>query len=613
MAQVWASQIFARLLIREEGVKEMFGITGGHTMPFEDWFCFEGGKIYHMRHEQGAAYAADAYARSARRVGVCYGTAGPGMYNMTPGIAQAYWCKSPVVAFLGQHPVVSDERSGLQEGYAEKVYASITKWTRRVVDPYNMAFFIKKAFMDAIAYPPRPVAIEFPLDKLNWEPIDSALPQWGFTPNWYDGKNPASGGDPEEVAKVADFILSSEKPLIVAGEGVWWAEAGPELRELAEYAKIPVNTRRIARGAVPEDHPLHVGSGYRGRFLRGADLIIVIGLRLGYLERFAFMNPEAKVVQINESLSEIIPHTKTHALVIGNPKIVLKQILDMLKASGKEISERKEWIAMIEQGRADHKAKVTNLVDEVKDNVPTHPQVLGKVIADFVNEVIPEATIIYDSYTGTNYLTDKLSPKFYGLILDSGEQAGVGHEFPMAIGAQVARPGKPVLSYVGDGGIGVGGMDMETAARYKLPVVYVMYNDGKWIAGLEKFCYGKGWRALGPQNPHGRDNDTGVRYRYDKMAEIFGCHTEYVTKPSEIRPALERAFNSGKTAFVNIETDPDVYVSMFTKAIDWGPMWWHIPPDLWEKEGWGYLSEVYKQLHGGQEYPTTERDWEWGK
>jgi len=598
MTKVWASQIISRILRKEEGVEYMFGVHGGHTMPFDDWFMMDGGKYIHMRHEQGGVYAADAYARITGRPAVAGGTSGPGMANMLSAIGQAYTAKSPVVCLFGQHPTLGDDRWTLQEAYGARMAEPLTKAAYRVTNPNMIGFYVKKAFRVADEYPKGPVVVEIPLDVLNWTPVEFGL-QAGYTPDWREGPNPLYQGDPKLVEQCVDMLLEAERPVLVVGEGIHWSGAAAELREFIELTRIPVHTRRIARGAIPEDHELHIEGGYRGRFLKNADVTVVIGLRMGYLENYGHWNEDTKFIQINEARSEICFEHKSDLEIIGNHKLVLRQMIDYVKQNGKPAKERKEWLGQIAEGRKEWRAKQQAEVEKVYHDTPIHPHSIGAELGSYLNEVIPEATIVFDSYTGTNYMTDKLVSRFSGRIIDSVEWGGVGHGIGMAIGAQLARPGKPVLAYIGDGGMGIGGFDIETAARYDLPIVYVLYNNGVWIAGEKNFAYGPDWKTLGPQNKHGRNNDKGERYRYDKMFAEMGCHTEHVTKIDQLKGALDRSFNSGRTSLINVETSPDVWVKMFSRP-DWACMFWHIPKDRWQglQHGWDTINGAHKSYFG---------------
>lgn len=604
--EVWPAQMMVKVL-KEEGITCSFGVHGGHTMPLDDWFCMEGGKYYHMRHEQAGVYAADAYARCTRRPGLAFGTSGPGVANMVPAIGQAYTSRSPVICFFGQHPLLGDRRWTLQEGYGVELVRSITKSAERIVDPNMASFYLKRAIRTAMTYPQGPVAVEIPLDVLNWRPVESTM-QFGYTPDWLKREEPLIAGQPDLIEELVDMLLKAERPVLVVGEGIHWAKAENALKEFVELTQIPVHTRRIARGAVSEEHPLHIGGGFRGRFLKGADLIVVIGLRMGYLEGYGAWNDTAKFVQINESPDEICFERPTDLMIIGNCKLVLEQMLKCAKNNSSVVKRREAWLQMIDEGRSQFNKKVEQKVQNALGEVPIHPDAIGNEMAEFINEAVPDATIIFDSYTGTNYFTDKLTARYSGQIIDAGEWAGVGHGMGFAVGAQAARPGKPVISYIGDGGMGIGGFDIETCARYDLPVVFVLYNDGVWIAGEKKFAYGENWKTLGPQNSHGRDNDKGERYRYDKMFAEFGCHVEHVRETSQIKSALDRSFNSGKTSVVNVETSPDVHVSMFYRP-DWACMFWHIPKDSWygDPEAYKLMNDTFKNFHG-RDLPSVPRN-----
>ena len=552
-------------VLKEEGVKYLFGIAGGHVFPLITGIVGQGIRMIHMRHEQTGVYAADAYARSARDVGVCFGTAGPGMTNMLSGVTQAFICRSPVLCLFGQHLTSEDRREPIQEAYGTEITRSITKWSARVVDQRMLSFLTKKAMREIRIYPPGPVALEIPLNILARR--DKAASQRIFTPN---SKFPsldamAAAGNPAAVEKVVDMILSAERPVIVAGDGVHWADASKELQEFVKLLQVPVLTRRIARGAVPETDPLAFSSRMRDGVLRNADLAVAIGLRLGYLEGYGrWARKLPKFVQINESDGEIKNEVPTDVAIVGNPKIVLQQMIEIIQKNPEKIKVKSEWVRSVQEIKAESQEKSKKEAEGLRKNCPIHPAYLAQEIVDFLDD---SATIVYDAFTGTYYLTDRIRSSFSGKILDAGEHAGVGHGIGMGIGAQLARPGKQVFVMMGDGGMGIGGMDVETAVRCKLPVVFLVNNNSTWMAG----CFDTYFRSY-----LGEDNNWNITpgVRYDKMFEATGCHGENVEKPEEIRPALERAFNSGKPAVVNVMVDPCVMhrgmmLNMDQPAIGW--------------------------------------------
>ena len=289
-------------VFKEEGVEYIFGVIGGHIFMENVGIGMAGIKMVHCRHEQAGGYAADGYARASGKVGVCFGTAGPGMTNQISAIAQAYFSKVPMVAYYGQHGTYEDGRGALQESRADQILNSITKWTRRIISPKTIAYFTKKAMRDAMTYPQGPVVIELPRDIVSARTTISQ--QLGYVPNAYEEPAP-SQGNPAAVEKAVRALLAAERPVIAGGEEIRWSNASDELIEFVELTQIPVITRRVARGAVPEDHPLAFSGRARGRILRAADVACTIGLNLGFLEGYGAWAAKAKLIQITSSRYDI--------------------------------------------------------------------------------------------------------------------------------------------------------------------------------------------------------------------------------------------------------------------------------------------------------------------
>ncbi|MDP2953137.1 MAG: thiamine pyrophosphate-dependent enzyme, partial [Chloroflexota bacterium] len=296
----------------------------------------------------------------------------------------------------------------------------------------------------------------------------------------------------------------------------------------------------------------------------------------------------AQRIMVHEDVMDAWNPLPCRLEIIGNPKQVLKQMLDCVRSLIKRPPKRTAWLEHLERVKATFDKGMNESIEEVRDWKPVHAFVLGKEIVDFLD---PSATIILDSFTGSAHLTDKIKAKFPGQVLDSGECGGVGHGIGMGIGAQLARPGKQVFVMMGDGGMGIGGMDIETALRYKLPVVYLVYNNSTWMGGCEE-KYFEGLVDTWAMLPD---------LRYDKMFEVIGCHGELVTEHQQIRPALERAFNSGKPAVVNVLCDSRVcnpthltklYLSIISRVTDMSKL----PEVKRELIMKGYIPEVQEKL-----------------
>ncbi len=562
MAEVSGGEIVGKIL-EEEGTEFIAGVHGGHIMPFLSAAGRRGVKMLHLRHEQTGPYIADGWARATGRPGVCFGTAGPGMLNMVSGLNHAFLCRSPVVAITGQHATFQDGRAPFQEAYAEDVCRSFTKWSKRVVDARSISYFVQKAFRDATTYPPGPVVVEIASNLLGRRMEEDA--QEGYVPKDRCPELGMTGTDPALVEKMARLLLEAERPVVIGGGGIYWAGASEELKELVTLLNAAVITRRMGRGAVPEDHPLAFCAGHRRPILNRADVIAVFGLRMSMLEHFGqppTYRHEAKYILVSESAEDLEARLPTEVRVLANPKQVLKQMIECVKDLVKEPPRRDEWIGEVAGVKAAHMKGQRELVEGVRRASPINPHFLAQEVVDFLDD---SATIILDSYAMSRFTTDKIQASFAGQVMDAGTNGGVGHSVGMAIGAQLGRPGRQVLSLLGDGGMGIAGFDIETAARYKIPAVYLLFNNSGWLnpEAMRRALPFEGYSC-------GMLPDM----RYDKIFQEQGCHGEYVTEPEQIRPALERAFNSGKTSVINVIPDTTIEPTQIQSrdaAVAWDP------------------------------------------
>lgn len=475
-----------------------------------------------------------------------------GITDSVTGINQAWLGESPVIALFGMHHWDGSRRGVLQEAYPSRILDTMTKWSVEIDDGNLIPLHLHRAFRDCMAYPAGPVALSFtmgglgPLVRGERNLLGDINPEEVAAPS-------ATQADPAAVRKAVQALKDARKPVIVAGDGVYWSGAGSELQELGELLQVPIHLRRMARGAMNERHPLVFGGPYRSQVWKDADLVIVMGLRLGWLEWYGLppaWPAQARRIVVNESATDGWSPLPTDQLIVGNPRLVLRQMIDEARAmvSGNN-DGREAWLEHLAECRQAFELGLE--VDEkgYEDRQPMHPWVLAREIAAFLD---PGATVVLDSFLGSAYLSSRLKASFPGQILDSGEAGNFGHGVGMGIGAQLARPGKQVLALMGDAGMGVAGGDIETALRYNLPVVYLVCNADSWFAGVDQWFEGQvdSWKML-----------PGIRY--DMMYEALGCHAEQVTSPGQVVPALYRAFNSGKTSVVNVAVDSKVVPPWF--------------------------------------------------
>jgi acetolactate synthase-1/2/3 large subunit len=276
--------------------------------------------------------------------------------------------------------------------------------------------------------------------------------------------------------------------------------------------------------------------------------MLVMGHQLNSLENFGqppTYGSNTQYIQVGEADVEFSPLLPAKVSIWGNPKKVLKQMIDCVHSLRQDPPQRTEWLAQVVQARETYRRGQREEAEAVRQAHPINPRFLGQQIVDFLDD---SATVIYDSFTLVAFVTDRLEAKFAGQVLDASTYGGVGHSIGMGIGAQLARPGKQVISIIGDAGIGVAGFDIETAARYNIPVVFVVFNNSGWMSTHYQ-------KIICPtMDSWGMLPDI----RYDKIFAEMGCHTELVTEAEQIRPALERAFNSGKPAVINAIPDATV-------------------------------------------------------
>jgi acetolactate synthase-1/2/3 large subunit len=537
MATIDSGELVVRTLA-DQGVKYVFCVNGGHIFPILAHLRSHGIQLIHMRHEQATSYAADGWARATGEVGVCLVTAGCGLTNAVTGLAVAGLTGSSVVCISGQHPTTEDSIGSFQEAYGAEICGTFSKWTKRVLDHRTIATDLRQAIREATMTPQGVSVLEIPQNVLYRSDEESA--QRG-------GAHPVAGdalrsqGDPRSVERAAELLARAERPLLVAGDGVFWSGAAEELRELAELTNTPVYARRAGQGSVQEDHPLAVRGAFKKPFTGRADVVISIGFRFWSGEHFGeppTWSADATYVQIDPTPDRIGRHVKADVAIVGDPKLVLRQLIDAAKAMS--VTSRDAWMAELAEARSNFEQMVSARADEHAQDVPIHPD---RLMRDLVSTIDDDATVVVDSFTLSGYVSHHFKSRYAGQLLDAGPLAPVGHGVGMAIGAQLARPGKQVVCVSGDGGIGIGGFDMETAARYELPVCTVLWNNSSWGPSFASMPLLKG-----RTDPF--DMLEGIRY--DRVFAELGCHGEHVETPDDFAPALERALASGKPSVVNV-------------------------------------------------------------
>ena len=531
MTTVNGSQILARALRRLE-VDTMFYLMGGPMLAAESACIEEGIRSIDVRHEQAAAMMAHAYGRLLNRLGVCMAASGPGTTNLVTGVANAWSDCAPLVAIGGSSPIGQLGRDAFQEMDQVGVFKPITKWAERVYDPKRIPELLGTAVRVALGGRPGPVYLDLPGDVL-YKEVDESEVVYPDAEPILARRRPA--GDPEQVAAAVKLLERAERPVLISGSGVLWSDASEELRRWVELAGIPFFTTPQGRGVIPDDHELSFLSA-RATAFREADVLMVVGTRLNYIvghlapPRF---RADARLIQIDVEPSEIGHNRPADVGILGDARTVLGQLLEAAEGRldrGRYAAWREHLAGVEESKRQEVEARMGS------DAVPIHPLRLCKEVRDFLDR---DAILVVDGQEILNYGRQSIPTFVPGHRLNSGPFGTMGVGLPFGLGAMAAKPDKQVLVLHGDGSFGLNAMELDTAVRWKLPVVTVISNNGGWTADPDR-------------NKPGRDLGNT---RCDRMAQALGCHAEHVEDPAEIRPALERAFAAGIPAVVNVVTD----------------------------------------------------------
>ena len=534
-------------MLKRQGVEVVFTLSGGHIAAIYDGCIRRGIRVVDTRHEQVAVHAAEGWAKVTRTPGVALLTAGPGVTDGVTGIANAYLAGSPVVVFGGAAPVSHWDQGALQELPMVDVLRPITKWARTVVETRRLADYTAAAFREATAGRPGPVFLECPMDVLN-----NIIPtEQASLPAASERTAARPQGDPALVQRAAALLDRAERPVIFAGTAVWWDDAADTLRSLAERLQVPVFLNGAGRGSLPPDHPLYFSLARRTA-LGGADLILLVGTKLDFRLNYGqppLIPADTKIIWLDTLAQDIGVNRAADVGIPGNTSAVLAQLTAAVSAA---TSNHEPWLTAVRDAEA--KAREAEDVLMRSDAVPIHPLRLCRDLRDALDR---DAYVIGDGGDIVSFGARVLNAWEPGHWLDAGPMGTLGAGTGFAIATKLARPDKQVAVLFGDGAFGLNGMDFESMVRHNLPVVGVIGNDGQWA------------QIKHPQHAmlgHSTAADLTPGIRYDRMVEALGGHGELVTQPDQIRPAIERAFASGKPACVNVLTDPTVVYARSTQA-----------------------------------------------
>jgi acetolactate synthase-1/2/3 large subunit len=521
--------------LRAHGVTKLFTLSGGHLFSIYDGCREEGIDIVDVRHEQSAAFAAEGWAKATREPGVCALTAGPGVTNGMSALASAQMNASPMLTLGGRAPAARWGMGSLQEIDHVPFVAPLTKSARTAESTAAIPGLVDEALAACITPPSGPTFIDFPMDQVFMEAaVDADSP--GSLPD--PRSLPAADG--AQLERAAELLRGAGRPVAMAGTGLYWARAEAELRALCEELQIPVFLNGLARGCVAADDP-HFFSRARGTALKGADVALVVGVpmdfRLGFGGSFG---EETQLVVIGSSPPEREHPRPVAAELYGS----VAGSLEALRSAAAGGRDRSTWVNRLRV--IENEKRAAEQDDLTDDRAPLHPM---RVYGELAQVLDRNAVVIGDGGDFVSFAGRMIQTYEPGCWMDPGPYGCLGAGPGAALAAKLAHPERQVCLLLGDGAFGFAGMEFDTFVRHGVPVVGVMGNNGIWA--LEKhpmeFLYGYSVAA-----------DLQPGCRYDEVVTALGGYGELVERPDELRPALERAFASGKPALVNVLTDPAV-------------------------------------------------------
>ncbi len=531
------AQMIGESLVKE-GVEVIFGILGGSLLPLYDVLPHYP-QLRHIlvRHEQGAAHAADGYARATGKVGVCLATSGPGATNLVTGIANACLDSVPMVAITGQVARPFIGKDAFQEVDITGITMPITKHNYLVMDAASVPETIKEAFHLARTGRPGPVLIDLPRD-VQIDQAEFNYPSKANLPSY----KPILKGHPAQIKKAAKLINEAKKPVIIAGRGVIISAAFAELKELVEQAQIPLVTTLLGISCFPESHVLSYGMlgmhgmAYANMAVDAADLIIAIGMRFDdrATAKVSDFAPHAHVIHIDIDPAEIGKNVRVDVPIVGDVKAVLKELNKLIVAA-----KRIDWIRQLDDWRREHPSLV------IRPGESLLPQYVIRQIYEVTNG---EATIVtgvgqHQMWAAQHYWYDKPNT-----FISSGGLGTMGFGLPAAIGAKVGCPNDTVWCIDGDGSLQMTIQELATAVQEKVAVkIAVLHNNYLgMVRQWQEMFYGKRYVATPLSSPD-----------FVKVAEAYGLPGLRVERREEVAPAIQQAMAEPGPFLIDFIVEPE--------------------------------------------------------
>jgi acetolactate synthase-1/2/3 large subunit len=542
------AQIICEALLRE-GVDVIFGIPGGAIMPFYHALPDYQGRLRHVlcRHEQGAGHAAEGYARSSGKVGVCVATSGPGATNLVTPIADAWMDSTPIVAVTGQVSSLALGKDAFQETDITGITVPITKHNYLVTRPEDIPQVIKEAFHIASTGRPGPVLVDITKDAQQAR----IVPNWDVKLN-LPGYRPTYEGNRRQIREAVQLLTNAEKPLIMAGNGVIWSGAHAELRELAERTGIPVITTLHGKGAFPEDHPLSLGMpGMHGwvhvnKAIQECDVLINIGGRFddrvtGKVSSFA---PHAQIIHVDIDPSEIGKNIRTRVPIVGDARAVLLALLEEMPAR-----DANGWLQHIRDMQEKHQGRQQYMKRPETSALMPHDVYDGLNRAFQARGNVKIVTDVGQHQMWAAQLIDWLNPRSH---ITSGGSGTMGFAVPAALGAAIACPDDTIWVICGDGGFQMTNQELATIKQEGIRNVKVAIINNGYLGMVRQ------WQELFEGRRYSGTPLSGPDFA--KLADAYGLQGIVVESTDQVDDAIARAWDIDDSVLLDFRVEREANV-----------------------------------------------------
>lgn len=538
MAEIDGNTLIARSL-KAQGVEHMFGIVGFPVFGIAAAAQAEGIQFLGMRNEQAASYAAGAVGYLTGRPGACLTVSGPGVIHGLAGLANAQENCWPMILLGGASNTYQEGMGAFQEAPQVEYARPYTKYSARPDSPRRIPFYCEQAVRTAINGRPGATYLDFPDDFLSAKVEESEAPIPKRCPD-----PPRTQADPVEVGRAIDVLRGAERPLVIIGKGAAYAHAEQEIRDFLEATQLPFLSSPMGKGVVDDDHPLSVMPA-RGLALQDADVVLLLGARLNWIMHFGLPPRFAegvKTIQVDIHAEEIGRNVPAEVGLCGDLKAIGGQLCAAVEAEPFTYPSDTPWWSALKEKVEENRTFVQNMMND--DAVPMgYYRVLREI-----QEQAPEGTIIQAEGANTMDISRSvLMHKNPRERIDAATFGTMGVGLAQAIAAQVVHPDRKVICVEGDSAFGFSGMEVETACRYRLPIVFVIINNNGIGLGFEEL-------------PEDRFQSPAMAYTiqagYEKMIEGFGGKGYSVRTPDELSAALKQAIADDMPSIVNVHIDP---------------------------------------------------------